>query len=206
MTARTIYISGTPRGAARPRATRRGLRATVYTDPEHEAEMNRAMGEILRAEAHTGEPRRPTIDTMVDVWIDAYFPDKNIADHVEYARRRNGKPDGDNVMKLYVDAAVKALVLHDDALISGWHYTAWSVAPFRAGVRMRFESPPPSMEVPRRPWVRGHREADDTVVHVNSCNVEEILSFGPSRSCIRMATDDLRFMVARALDVLGGAR
>lgn len=116
MSTLTITIPGKPMGKQRPRASKRGGFVRLYTP---EQTVNAETFTKLCAMDQVGQPmlEGPLVVSMHAVFdIPVSFSKKKKADALSGAIRPTGKPDLDNLAKLYSDALNK-VVWGDDAQI-----------------------------------------------------------------------------------------
>jgi Holliday junction resolvase RusA-like endonuclease len=121
----TIDIPGKPLGKQRSRSTRGGHHYTPAPTENAEAWARGCMHEQYHG---------PLLSGAVGIMVEAVFPvprswpKRKQADALSGRLRPTGKPDWDNVGKLYCDAA-KGLLWHDDAqvvlaTVAKWYGTA----------------------------------------------------------------------------------
>lgn len=112
-----VSLAGLPRGKGRPRFSNAGQFVRVYTDAKTRAYEAALAKEGLSAMA----PRQP-LDEPLSVSVTAYMP---IPASFSKAKRAaalafdlmpTGKPDGDNFLKIALDALNK-IVWRDDSII-----------------------------------------------------------------------------------------
>jgi Holliday junction resolvase RusA-like endonuclease len=116
MSTLTITVPGKPMGKQRPRASKRGGFVRLYTP---EQTVNAETFTKLCAMDQVGQPmlEGPLVVAMHAVFdIPVSFSKKKKADALSGALRPTGKPDLDNLAKLYSDALNK-IVWGDDAQI-----------------------------------------------------------------------------------------
>lgn len=116
MSTLTITIPGKPMGKQRPRASKRGGFVRLYTP---EQTVNAETFTKLCAMDQVGQPmlEGPLVVAMHAVFdVPASWSKKKTADALSGALRPTGKPDLDNLAKLYSDALNK-VVWGDDAQI-----------------------------------------------------------------------------------------
>jgi Holliday junction resolvase RusA-like endonuclease len=111
----TITVAGTPRGKQRARASGFGGRVRVYTPPET---VNAEAFAKLCAIQQIGQPvlQGPLVVTIEAVCPMPKMSRKKTAEALAGAVRPTGKPDLDNIAKLYCDAFNK-VVWGDDSQI-----------------------------------------------------------------------------------------
>lgn len=109
----SIHIPGKPLGKARSRSTRAGHHYTPAATENAEAWARGCMHEQYHG---------PLLSGAVGVMVDAVMPvprswsKRKQADALTGRLRPTGKPDWDNIAKLYTDAA-KGLLWHDDSQV-----------------------------------------------------------------------------------------
>lgn len=116
MSALTITVPGKPMGKQRPRASKRGGFVRLYTP---EATVNAETFTRLCAIDQVGQPmlEGPLVVALHAVFdIPGSWSKKKKAEALSGALRPTGKPDLDNLAKLYSDALNK-VVWGDDAQI-----------------------------------------------------------------------------------------
>ena len=113
----SIVVHGAPQGARRHRAAKRGNRVVTFHADEHVA----AEATFVHA-AHVEWHGRPALDEPVTVEIETFHARparlRRKADRGSPALPFVGKPDGDNVAKLVLDALTKAGVWRDDTRVA----------------------------------------------------------------------------------------
>lgn len=107
---------GPPQGARRHRMTVRGGHARAYQDPRQAAE-EMDLAARLRAELPEGWSTDGGYVVHVVAWFGRPARLKRTKDRGTGELRHLGKPDADNIAKLVLDAATRAGVWRDDALV-----------------------------------------------------------------------------------------
>lgn len=115
-----LYFPGAPRGKQRPRASTRNGRARMYT-PKETVEAEATVASMAYQQA--GQPMLDgplVVDLHVAMPIPASWSQKKRAEANSGRLRPTGKPDADNISKLYLDA-LNGIVWIDDAQIVDLH-------------------------------------------------------------------------------------
>lgn len=116
-----IEIPGTPHGQGRHRATRRGKHAGVYEDAKSRTRRSDARDAIVRAMQDAGAPIPLIPDGPVRFTLFARFPCPKSAHRKRMPVPEiphTGKPDIDNMLKLYMDAGNELLYTDDKQVAS----------------------------------------------------------------------------------------
>lgn len=138
-----VLVQYAVRGAARPRASRRGRdKVAIHMDPAHSAAEQVLSTTIYLAARAAGWSRvaRPAL-VSVDVELVVARPQAEMGSRWPDGRYPiGGKPDVDNVAKLVMDAATKAGVWDDDTQVWDLRVRRWRVARGQeASTRVVFE-------------------------------------------------------------------
>lgn len=116
-----VLIPGTPHGQGRPRATRRGSHAGVYEGAKSRTRRADARDAIVRAMQDAGAPIPYIPEGPVRFTLFARFPCPKSAHRKTMPVPEiphTGKPDIDNLLKLYMDAANELLYADDKQVAS----------------------------------------------------------------------------------------
>lgn len=119
-----VVIHGPPQAARRHRVAVRGGHARAYHDAAH-THAEAGIADALRSEL----PEGWSTDGPIQVIIHAYFGRparlKRRKDAGDQRRAYTGKPDGDNIAKLVMDAATKAGIWRDDGQVAALSVRKW---------------------------------------------------------------------------------
>lgn len=115
---------GPPQGARRHRMTVRGGHARAYTDARQVSE-EASLAEVLRAAVPVGWSTEGTYSVHIVAWFGRPGRLKRKADRGSGMVPHAAKPDADNLAKLVLDAATRAAVWRDDALVYRLQVERW---------------------------------------------------------------------------------
>lgn len=115
---------GAPQGARRHRMTVRGGHARAYTDARQMSE-EASLAEVLRASVPVGWSADGPYCVHVVAWFARPGRLKRKADRGSGMVPHIAKPDVDNIAKLVLDAATRAGVWRDDALVYRLEVERW---------------------------------------------------------------------------------
>lgn len=122
----TFVVPGPPRGAQRHRV---GQGRRMYHTAEHMQAEAQITALACVAQAKSGGLRRWMLDGPVQLTLTAWFrrPERlrRKKDRGNELLRYTGKPDADNLSKVYMDALTKAGVWTDDTMVAELIVRRW---------------------------------------------------------------------------------
>lgn len=127
----TFEVLGEPQGKGRPRFARRGAYVSTYTPPKTKAYEKMIRDAFIDA-ASKNVVKRYMFTGFVSVDIEAYFDVPKSVSKVKRDLLRAGgycnkKPDGDNIIKVVLDA-LNEIAYADDKNVIDMHVTKYYAA------------------------------------------------------------------------------
>jgi len=122
MTFMLMYkVEGTPVGKGRPKFARRGNFVSTYT-PEKTRSYENAIRKVVKAAMGSSEPLETPISVYLYITkpVPSSYSKKRSKDCLTGIERPMKKPDGDNILKCFLDA-MNGIVYVDDVQVVDFH-------------------------------------------------------------------------------------